>query len=193
MTWHYQWMVLHDFVERVTEKGIVAKILDQGRRFYRFKKWPYMLVEFSAAAYRFGHSMVREIYSQHPASRRVAAFPPALDLLFRFTGLSVKIIGDLAPIWSCCCCRFRCYRATGLSTGVVIMRCSTVISAHLELLNASRKIDPFLIPNLQNRRDGDPSTFFCNLKRGVMLGLPSGQDVAKAMKIKICSPRPRLR
>src|SRR5882757_6323699 len=29
VTWHYQWMVLHDFVERVTENGIVAKILDQ--------------------------------------------------------------------------------------------------------------------------------------------------------------------
>ena len=52
MTWHYQWMVLHDFVERITEKGIVAKILEQGRRFYRFKKTPYMPVEFSAAAYR---------------------------------------------------------------------------------------------------------------------------------------------
>ena len=33
VTWHYQWMVLHDFVERITEKGIVAKILEQGRRF----------------------------------------------------------------------------------------------------------------------------------------------------------------
>ena len=29
VTWHYQWMVLHDFVERVTEKGIVAKILER--------------------------------------------------------------------------------------------------------------------------------------------------------------------
>ena len=38
VTWHYQWMVLHDFVERITEKGIVAKILEQGRRYYRFKK-----------------------------------------------------------------------------------------------------------------------------------------------------------
>jgi hypothetical protein len=27
--WHYQWLVLHDWVERITEKGIVAKILDQ--------------------------------------------------------------------------------------------------------------------------------------------------------------------
>ena len=30
------------------------------RRFYRFKKTPYMPVEFSAAAYRPGHSTVRE-------------------------------------------------------------------------------------------------------------------------------------
>ncbi len=65
VTWHYQWMVLHDFVERITEKGIVAKILEQGRRFYRFKKIPYMPVEFSAAAYRLGHSMVREVYSHN--------------------------------------------------------------------------------------------------------------------------------
>ena len=46
VTWHYQWMILHDFVERITEKGIVAKILAQGRRFYRFKKTPYSPVEF---------------------------------------------------------------------------------------------------------------------------------------------------
>ena len=25
VTWHYQWIVLHDWVERLTEKGIVAK------------------------------------------------------------------------------------------------------------------------------------------------------------------------
>ena len=37
VTWHYQWMVLHDFVERITEPGIVARILDRGRKFYRFK------------------------------------------------------------------------------------------------------------------------------------------------------------
>jgi hypothetical protein len=61
VTWHYQWMVLHDWVERVTEKGIVAKILEHGRRFYRFQTTPFMPVEFSAAAYRLGHSMVREV------------------------------------------------------------------------------------------------------------------------------------
>jgi hypothetical protein len=31
------------------------------RRFYRFKKTPYMPVEFSAAPYRPGHRMAREV------------------------------------------------------------------------------------------------------------------------------------
>ena len=65
VTWHYQWIVLHDWVERLTEKGIVAKILHDGRKFYRFKKVPYMPVEFSAAAYRLGHSMVRQRYTHN--------------------------------------------------------------------------------------------------------------------------------
>ena len=65
VVWHYQWMVLHDFVERLTEPGMVAKILHDGRKFYRFKTTPYMPVEFSAAAYRMGHSMVRERYSHN--------------------------------------------------------------------------------------------------------------------------------
>ena len=42
--------------------GLVARILHEGRKFYRFKKVPYMPVEFSAAAYRLGHSMVRQAY-----------------------------------------------------------------------------------------------------------------------------------
>ena len=97
VTWHYQWMVLHDFVERITEKGIVARILEQGRRFYRFKKTPYMPVEFSAAAYRLGHSMVREVYSYNRIFTPGQPVPATLDLLFKFTGLSGGIIGDLAP------------------------------------------------------------------------------------------------
>ena len=40
-------------------------ILQDGRKFYRFKKTPYMPVEFSAAAYRLGHSMVRQTYSHN--------------------------------------------------------------------------------------------------------------------------------
>ena len=50
-------------------------------------------------------------------------------------------------------------------------------------LNPSRKIDPFVVPTLHTLPGGGGSLPFRNLKRGVMLGLPSGQDVARAMKI----------
>ena len=47
---------------------------------------------FSTAAYRLGHSMVRQRYSHN------RVFPDTgFDLLFGFSGLSGQIIGDLAP------------------------------------------------------------------------------------------------
>jgi hypothetical protein len=183
VTWHYQWMVLHDFVERITEKGIVAKILEQGRRFYRFKKTPYMPVEFSAAAYRLGHSMVREVYSHNRIfTPGPGGIPATLQLLFTFTGLSGGIVGDLAPNpptaptpisnlpsnWIIDWRRF--HEVTTNPAGVP--------------LNASRKLDPFVVPQLHTLPGGGGSLPFRNLKRGVMLGLPSGQDVAAAMRIK---------
>jgi hypothetical protein len=87
VTWHYQWMVLHDWVERITETGIVAKILREGRKFYRFQKVPYMPVEFSAAAYRLGHSMVREAYSHNRVFTAGGLTPATLKLEFAFSGL----------------------------------------------------------------------------------------------------------
>ena len=45
---------------------------DITRRFYRVTARPFMPVEFSGAAYRFGHSMVRErLQAQRPEARRV--------------------------------------------------------------------------------------------------------------------------
>lgn len=183
VTWHYQWMVLHDFVERITEKGIVAKILEQGRRFYRFKKTPFMPVEFSAAAYRLGHSMVREVYSHNRIFTPGGTAPASLQLLFSFTGLSGGIIGDLAP------------NPPTAPTPVSALPSNWIIDwrrFHEVLgsnpagvpLNPSRKLDPFVVPALHTLPGGGGSLPFRNLKRGVLLGLPSGQDVAKAMKIK---------
>jgi hypothetical protein len=184
VTWHYQWMVLHDFVERITEKGIVAKILEQGRRFYRFKKIPYMPVEFSAAAYRLGHSMVREVYSHNRIfTPGGGGIPASLDLLFKFTGLSGGIIGDLAP------------NPPVPPLPLPLLSSNWIIDwrRYFEVLannpadvrlNPSRKLDPFVVPQLHTLPGGGGSLPFRNLKRGVLLGLPSGQDVAKAMRIK---------
>lgn len=191
-TWHYQWIVLFDFVERLTEKGLIAKIKRDGRRFYRFKTRPYIPAEFSAAAYRLGHSMIREAYSHN----RLFGFGPGtfapanLGLLFAFTGKSGSIVGDMLghpvlgpqlgpmlPIgpmkelpsnWAIDWRRWYEFNIAGVP------------------LNLSRKLDPKLVPTLSllpGETDRSAVLAFRNLRRGVILGLPSGQDVAKAMSI----------
>ena len=177
VTWHYQWIVLHDWVERLTEKGTVAKILHDGRKHYRFKKVPYMPVEFSAAAYRLGHSMVRQRYG-HNKVFTAADF----QLFFDFSGLSGGIIGDLAPnpptgpipvstLPSNWIIDWRRFHELGDSGGATVA------------MAPSRKLDPQLVSSLHNLPGGGGNLAFRNLKRGVNLGLPSGQDVAKKMKV----------
>lgn len=196
VTWHYQWIVLFDFVERLTEPGLVNAIRQRGRQFYRFQSAPYMPVEFAAAAYRLGHSMVRQAYSHN----RVFGFdtgaiaPATLDLLFFFTGKSGGIIGDLvndrggapSPIpgpplthalpsnWVIDWRRFFDLNVPGGGPNVAP--------------TPSRKLDPFLVPALHTLPGGGGSLPFRNLKRGVMLGLPSGQDVARLMGVPVLTP-----
>jgi hypothetical protein len=182
VTWHYQWMVLHDFVERITEPGIVAKILDQGRRFYRFKETPYMPVEFSGALYRLGHSMVREKYSHNMVFTNGGAGDTAtLTQLFTFTGLSGAIAGELAGT-------IPGFHVPKLPSNWIIdwRRFFEVLPTNPAgvPLNLSRALDPFIVNSLHTLPGGGGSLPFRNLKRGVMLGLPSGQDVAEAMQIK---------
>lgn len=191
VTWHYQWIVLHDFLERITERGLVDRILREGRKFYRFKRTPFMPVEFSAAAYRLGHSMVREVYSHNriftpPATPETV--PATLELLFSFTGLSGGIVGDLAP------------DPLTAPTPISLLPSNWIIDwrrfheldtppQHGLVRNASRRIDPFLVPALHELPVGGGSLAFRNLRRGVMLGLPSGQDVAAAMGMEPLTPK----
>ncbi|MBS0374596.1 MAG: heme peroxidase [Proteobacteria bacterium] len=72
--WHYQWLVLYDYLPRIVGRAQVEAVLPHLKgdksilevppqlRFYRWHADPFMPVEFSGAAYRFGHSMVRPVY-----------------------------------------------------------------------------------------------------------------------------------
>ncbi|MFC3642044.1 peroxidase family protein [Aquibium oceanicum] len=178
-SWHFQWIVLHDWVERLTEPGIVAKILHDGRKFYRFRRTPFMPIEFSAAAYRLGHSMVRQFYNVN----RVAG-PTDFKTLFEYSGLSGGIVGDLAPTPPLD------PPATAYASVPSKMILDWRRFYDLDLppqpgvaTAASRRLDPFLAKELHMLPDGT-SLPFRNMKRGVNLGLPSGQDVAAAMKVK---------
>jgi hypothetical protein len=62
-TWHYQWLVLHEFLPLVVGQAMVDDVLRHGRKFYTPELGEaYMPVEFAGACYRFGHSMVRPSY-----------------------------------------------------------------------------------------------------------------------------------
>jgi hypothetical protein len=61
--WHYQWIILREFLPLFIGQSLVNSILQNGRRFYRpAAGQQFIPVEFQGAAYRFGHSMVRPSY-----------------------------------------------------------------------------------------------------------------------------------
>jgi hypothetical protein len=60
--WHYQWMILHEFLPHVVRQSVIDDVLTNGRRFYRPLPNDVLIpVEFQIT-YRFGHSMVRPSY-----------------------------------------------------------------------------------------------------------------------------------
>jgi hypothetical protein len=62
-TWHYQWVVVHEFLPLVVGHALVDDILRRGWRVYcPLRDVPFIPVEFQGACYRMGHSMVRPSY-----------------------------------------------------------------------------------------------------------------------------------
>lgn len=69
---HYQHVVLHDYLPRIVGRQVIADVLHDGRRLYDPRDEAaeaFMPIEFSAAAYRLGHVMVRDQYqiNHHPS------------------------------------------------------------------------------------------------------------------------------
>jgi heme peroxidase len=94
---HYQWMLRTDFLPRVVDPAIVTDVFAHGRRFFeatgrghgRSGQPPTMPIEFSVAAYRLGHSMVRGAYQWNRVFNTTGPAGLATLLqLFTFTGVS---------------------------------------------------------------------------------------------------------
>jgi hypothetical protein len=61
--WHYQWLLVNEHLPQISGQAVVNDVLRNGNRFYKPPAGDaYMPIEFGAAAYRFGHSMVRPSY-----------------------------------------------------------------------------------------------------------------------------------
>ncbi len=63
--WHYQHMILEDFLPRILGEpnlGLIEFLKTRENAHYRWDKRSYLPTEFSVGAYRFGHAMVRQDY-----------------------------------------------------------------------------------------------------------------------------------
>ena len=60
--WHYQWIITHEYLPATCGQDVLDDILDNGRKHYKWRHEPFIPVEFSVAAFRFGHSQVRPSY-----------------------------------------------------------------------------------------------------------------------------------
>ena len=85
-TWHYQWGVVNDFLIAMCGDAVVWDILSCGRQFY-CPVHPMIPVEFSVAAYRFGHSMA-------PMKIQVQSGEPSHELFGPVLGQGFSPVAD---------------------------------------------------------------------------------------------------
>jgi len=91
LTWHYQWLIVNEFLPGLVGGELIDELLSSGPRHYAPGGKPFIPVEFADAAYRYGHSQIRQLYRLQPGGPLRPMFP---DLI----GFSE--IGDRRVDWS---------------------------------------------------------------------------------------------
>ncbi len=190
--WHYQWLVIHDYLETLTRDGTVDRILLDGNRHYQPAGEPYMPLEFSVAGFRFGHSMIRAGYDHNRNFGRgdnpIQRFA-SLDDLFEFTG------NHTPP-----------FRGSPTLPSSWIIEWDRFVDKGSPFANRfARKIDTNLalpLGDLVNEGNNEPDAGLKallkhlaqrNLLRGYLQSLPTGQAVAAAMGVPALTPAQVLR
>jgi hypothetical protein len=74
-TWHYQWVILTEFLPLLVGDQLVGELLDGGWTLLRPEEAPYIPFEFADAAYRYGHSQIRDAYRVNRDFGPVPVFP----------------------------------------------------------------------------------------------------------------------
>jgi hypothetical protein len=176
---HYQHIVIHDFLKRIADPKIVDNILEHGHKFYDGLAEPFFIpLEFTVAAYRFGHTLIRANYDfnlNFNRSGEQGTLPASLGLLFTFTAFSGQL-GD------------RNNQLNDTLPENWIIEWENFVDVG-KPFNKARRFDPklveplFRLPNIEGRPEpGDGARLAVrNLLRGYLLRMPTGQAVARAL------------
>jgi hypothetical protein len=177
-TWHYHWLVLHEFLPLIVGQALVDDVLRKGRRFYKPRmREGFIPVEFQAAAYRFGHSMVRPSYR---ANLKGDDGGPFFAMVFDPAGEGQADPVDLRG---------------GARAPRRFIGWQTFFDFGDGEVKPNKKIDTKISTPLFDlplaaiaSHDTPQSLPQRNLLRQLTWSLPSGQDVAKAMGVEKLTP-----
>ena len=190
--WHYQWLLVNEHLPQIAGQAVVNDVLARGNRFYRPPAGDgFMPIEFGAAAYRFGHSMVRPSYRANFTSgtgdSTSATADPFFALVFdanesNFSGPVSYDRDDLLGGYPARRRYIGWQTFFDLGDGNVKnnKKIDTTISSVLFTLPL-----PAIAPHTQTSPTVLPQR---NLLRQLTWGLPSGQAIARAMGVPALSP-----
>jgi hypothetical protein len=183
VTKHYQWMIRHDFLPRVCKPAVLNDVFRHGRKAFEVgaapTDVPTMPIEFSVAAYRLGHSMVRRAYNWNARFDNGAG---TLDFLFLFSGTSGDLAGGprLPSNWIADFRRLYDFKEAGRADlGVPAAKFNRAMRIDTRIVNP--------LANLPAGSFGGPAVpfddaranlAFRNLTRAKMVKLATGQQMA---------------
>ena len=180
VTKHYQWMLRTDYLPRICARGVVNDVFTNGRKAFEVGATPTdvptMPIEFSVAAFRLGHSMIRRAYNWNKIFDDGSG---TLDLLFTFSGGSGNFFGEprLPSNWIADFRRLYDFKEAGRDNLAVpetkfnrAMRIDTRLAKPLKTL-------PGFAPDEDNLA-------FRNLTRAKMVRLATGQQMATFLRNK---------
>lgn len=181
---HYQWLVVNDFLHTIADSDIVDAVFRSDDTRFKFSG-DFMPVEFAAAVYRFGHTMVRAAYDFNENFGRGERLLPTapFDQIFRFTG-NARGPGEqplggnerLPTNWIADWSRLA-HRGSRFGDGRP-ERLSRKIDTHLAEPLGSMRNEGFEEESEQLRRLMRHLAQR-NLRRGYLLSVPTGQAMAK--------------